>query len=163
MLASNCRVFFSGLQAAHTRSLVGRLVRGVTPVVTYPATAARGGVMSGVAAATSPVRSTFLVAKWVGKGLLDYASLTENRQEGASSRGSAAADPSVPSTDDTPAATSSQVGCLCCMQHVAFQPLLWHLLMQWRLRQLLCWLLHWLLPCNDEQLQWLNSAGSFSR
>ncbi len=121
VLASNCRVFFSGLQAARTRSLVGRLVRGVTPMVTYPATAARGGVMSGVALATRPVRSTFLVAKLVGKGLLDYASLTENRQEGASSSGSAAAGPSLPSTDETPAATSSQVNCPSRMQHVAVQ------------------------------------------
>jgi len=78
-------------------------------VVTYPATAARGGVVSGVALATSPVRGTFLIAKWVGKGLLDYASLTENRQEAASSSGSAAADPSLQSTDDTTSATSSQV------------------------------------------------------
>ncbi len=79
-------------------------------MVTYPATAARGGVVSGVALATLPVRGTFLVAKWVGKGLLDYASLTENRQGSASSSGSAAADPSLLSTDDTPA-TSSQVNC----------------------------------------------------
>ncbi len=129
LLVIKSRVFFTVLQAAHTRSLVGRLVRGVTPMVTYPATAACGGVMSGVALATSPVRSTFLVAKLVGKGLLDYASLTQNRQEAASSSGSAAADPSLPSTYDTPAATSTQVSCLSRMQHLAFQLLMWHLLM----------------------------------
>ncbi len=38
----------------------------------------------------------------------------QNRQEGTSSNGSAAVDPSLPSTNDTPSATSSQVVCLCC-------------------------------------------------
>ncbi|KAL0048856.1 hypothetical protein WJX82_001111 [Trebouxia sp. C0006] len=95
-------------QAAQNRGLLGRLVRGVTPMVTYPATAVCGGVVSGVALATSPLRGTFLVAKWAGKGLLDYASLTETRQEAASSSGSAAADSSLPTTEDTSAATSSQ-------------------------------------------------------
>ena len=103
------QAFFTVLQAAQKRGLAGRLVRGIAPMVTYPATAARVGVVSGVALSTSPVRGTFLVAKWVGKGLLDYASLTENRQEAASISGSAAADPSLPSTDDTSAATSTQV------------------------------------------------------
>ncbi len=124
MRVINCQVFFSVLQAAQNRGLLGRLVRGVTPMVTYPATAVCGGVVSGVALATSPVRGTFLVAKWAGKGLLDYASLTETRQEAASSSGSAAADSSLPTTEDTSAATSSQVSCLCCMQHLAVHPLM---------------------------------------
>jgi len=127
-MVSNRQVFFSVPQAAHTNSLVGRLVRGITPVVTYPATAVCGGVVSGVALATSPVRGTFLVAKWVGKGLLDYASLTENRQEAASSSGSAAADPSLQSTDDTTSATSSQVSRVFAACSI-WQRLMWHLLM----------------------------------
>ncbi|KAL0018942.1 hypothetical protein WJX77_000516 [Trebouxia sp. C0004] len=63
-------------QAAQKHSLAGRLVRGLTPMVTYPATALSNRMMSGL----HQSRAILTAAKWVGKGVLDYASLAENRQ-----------------------------------------------------------------------------------
>jgi len=48
-------------------------VRGMTPVVTYPATAVSKRVLSGVASITSPVRNISLVANIVGIGMQNYA------------------------------------------------------------------------------------------
>ena len=64
------------LQAAKKRSLAGRVIWGATPVVTYSFTALSNKVLSGIAAATRPVRNISAVAKLVGRGLKEGGSPT---------------------------------------------------------------------------------------
>ncbi len=60
------------LQAAKKRGLAGRVIWGMTPVVTYPVSALSNKMLSGIPTCTSFVRNISAVAKLVGRGMKDY-------------------------------------------------------------------------------------------
>lgn len=52
------RHYIAVVQANTKKTLTSRLVRGIAPVVTYPATAVTNRMLSGVVTITSPIRKT---------------------------------------------------------------------------------------------------------